>query len=127
MLEQADHIVKDADDNQGQFVDWVGSYWQNDQEYPMDFSHVSFGSAYIKADGQDTVGAFDITGFRKGKKVHFAKKYIGKHTLNYEGEFDDEFKKIEGTYSLGSSDDVEKLRQKFVLKKVKASSHHIYE
>lgn len=44
---------------------------------------------HIRGGGEDTVGKFQIMGSfnNNATAVRFAKKYIGAHTIFYEGEF----------------------------------------
>lgn len=52
----------------------------------------------LTGSGSDRVGPFNIRGTLKNENVSFAKQYVGKHTVKYEGTLKKE--KIEGTYKL---------------------------
>lgn len=71
---------------------WTGYYVQYDKQYPMTFKNfyiTPVPQGEIRGGGEDTVGKFEISGSfnNNATAVRFAKKYIGKHTIYYEGEF----------------------------------------
>lgn len=71
---------------------WTGYYIQYGEKTPMNFKKfyiTPVPQGYISGGGEDTVGKFEITGSfnNNATAVRFAKKYIGQHTIYYEGEF----------------------------------------
>lgn len=71
----------------------------------------------IEGEGSDEVGDFEFRGnFNgEGNKVRFEKRYIGKHSIYYEGDVTMEPASIEGSWGFepGSHDGTFKIMYKY--------------
>lgn len=68
---------------------------------------------YVKGNGNDQFGEFDINGYENNGKVKFVKYYFGSHKIHYEGTLVDG--KLEGTWNNGDIQDKFKLEMQPLL------------
>merc|ERR1711904_36701 len=64
---------------------WQGGFFQGGF-YSMDLDNMYVGESGVRGGGSDSVGSFDINGWRNGNTVCFAKQYHGAHTVYYQGD-----------------------------------------
>lgn len=69
---------------------WTGRYKQSNKWVEMDIEHMKMDKeGAITGTGSDEVGKFNIAGnFKIDGVVRFDKKYVGAHTVIYEGKID---------------------------------------
>jgi hypothetical protein len=88
---------------------WNGYYKQKDTQYP--FTIQLFLGNYdgsVKGEGTDDIGNFLINGsWNKGDgSIHFAKQYLGAHTVMYDGSLSPDGRQMDGKYIVqGASGD----------------------
>lgn len=68
---------------------------------------------FISGKGSDNIGQFEIQGsLSNGKTVNFTKRYIGAHTVNYQGTLTSD-SQIDGTWSLQGMSDAFQLKKAY--------------
>jgi hypothetical protein len=80
---------------------WRG-YWEQVTwgRQPMEELTLRFSDGVIVGEGRDIIGHFLFRGtINAGGKVHLIKKYLGRHEVVYEGDYDGEGT-IYGTWSI---------------------------
>lgn len=88
---------------------WKGwyAYGPSNQHHGMLFDELVLEDGKIRGKGRDDVGEFDISGYymyvfsSNINKVHFSKKYKGRHTVQYAGTREGDV--INGQWTLGPS------------------------
>jgi hypothetical protein len=66
----------------------------------MEFSPLMIKFGVVKGHGYDAVGEFDINGYHGGKSIKFIKKYIGQHSVLYDGHISKDGKKASGEWHI---------------------------
>jgi hypothetical protein len=80
---------------------WRG-YWEQVGwgQQPMHDLTLRFDDGVVSGEGRDIIGPFFFQGtMLAGGKVHLLKKYLGRHEVVYEGDYDGEGT-IFGTWSI---------------------------
>jgi len=79
---------------------WEQVYWGRQ---PMNALVLRFGDGVVSGEGTDCIGPFTFQGrYDAAGHVAMMKKYIGRHSVNYEGTYDGEGT-IFGRWSIGAS------------------------
>lgn len=79
---------------------WKGYYEQDGNRHDMTFKMFSVVmNGDVMGKGKDEVGEFELRGFcNEFGDAQFAKRYIGKHTVMYNGKVDN--KSMKGSWSV---------------------------
>jgi len=80
---------------------WRGAFWQQGQKNNMQLD-MSVTQQGVFGTGHDQVGRFVIRGDVNGNQVHFAKSYVGQHTVLYNGWLQG-FNDIRGQWQIQST------------------------
>lgn len=81
---------------------WVGFYTQFNTEHPFSMQ-LAFQGNNVHGVGSDEIGQFSIDGSWNSNtgKVEFVKRYVGQHSVTYEGTLANDGTSMEGTYRVG--------------------------
>ena len=81
--------------------EWKGHFYQNGQQFPMHFRHMCLDmNGHVTGDGSDAVGGFSLSGQLANGWMSFVKQYHGKHSVNYNGQCNDDSGWFRGTWQI---------------------------